>query len=116
MILDYTLAGLVTAGLLFYLTYALLTAITVSFISAGSTSYRLARNAVDAAQTDAAAEAAVNRGGLTILLIEHVMRAVMALASRVLVLHHGAAIAQGTPDAVVREPAVIASYLGAETV
>jgi branched-chain amino acid transport system ATP-binding protein len=56
----------------------------------------------------------LNRGGLTILLIEHVMRAVMALASRVLVLHHGASIAQGTPDAVVREPAVIASYLGAE--
>jgi branched-chain amino acid transport system ATP-binding protein len=56
----------------------------------------------------------LNRGGLAILLIEHVMRAVMALASRVLVLHHGATIAQGTPDAVVREPAVIASYLGAE--
>jgi branched-chain amino acid transport system ATP-binding protein len=35
--------------------------------------------------------------GLTILLIEHVMRAVMALASRVLVLHHGAAVAQGVP-------------------
>jgi branched-chain amino acid transport system ATP-binding protein len=52
--------------------------------------------------------------GVTILLIEHVMRAVMALASRVLVLHHGAAIAQGAPEAVVRNPAVIASYLGAE--
>jgi branched-chain amino acid transport system ATP-binding protein len=58
----------------------------------------------------------LNREGLTILLIEHVMRAVMALASRVLVLHHGAAIAEGTPEAVVREPAVIASYLGAEAV
>jgi branched-chain amino acid transport system ATP-binding protein len=54
--------------------------------------------------------------GITILLIEHVMRAVMALAGRVLVLHHGAAIAQGTPEAVVRDPAVIASYLGAEAV
>ena len=52
--------------------------------------------------------------GMTILLIEHVMRAVMALASRVLVLHHGATIAQGTPEAAVREPAVIASYLGVE--
>lgn len=52
--------------------------------------------------------------GLTILLIEHVMRAVMALASRVLVLHHGASIAEGTPDAVVREPAVVESYLGME--
>ena len=54
--------------------------------------------------------------GLTILLIEHVMRAVMALASRVLVLHHGAAIAQGTPDVVVRDPAVIESYLGVEAI
>jgi branched-chain amino acid transport system ATP-binding protein len=52
--------------------------------------------------------------GLTILLIEHVMRAVMALARNVLVLHHGAAIAQGTPDAIVREPEVVRSYLGTE--
>jgi branched-chain amino acid transport system ATP-binding protein len=58
---------------------------------------------------------AINRDtGITILLIEHVMRAVMALASRVLVLHHGAAIAQGPPETVVRDPAVIDSYLGAE--
>ena len=56
----------------------------------------------------------INAGGMTILLIEHVMRAVMALANRVLVLHHGAAIALGTPEAVTREPAVIESYLGAE--
>jgi branched-chain amino acid transport system ATP-binding protein len=60
---------------------------------------------------------ALNReAGLTILLIEHVMRAVMALAARVLVLHHGAAIAEGAPEAVVREPAVVQSYLGAEAV
>ena len=52
--------------------------------------------------------------GLTIVLIEHVMRAVMALARRVLVLHHGAAIAEGPPAAIVREPAVIQSYLGEE--
>jgi branched-chain amino acid transport system ATP-binding protein len=54
--------------------------------------------------------------GLTILLIEHVMRAVMALASRMLVLHHGAVIAQGAPQSVVRDPAVVESYLGAEAI
>jgi branched-chain amino acid transport system ATP-binding protein len=59
--------------------------------------------------------AGLNReSGLTIVLIEHVMRAVMALARRVLVLHHGAAIADGPPAAIVREPAVIQSYLGEE--
>ena len=58
--------------------------------------------------------AGLNRDGLTIVLIEHVMRAVMALARRVLVLHHGARIADGAPEAVVRDPAVIQSYLGAE--
>ena len=54
--------------------------------------------------------------GLTILLIEHVMRAVMSLASRVLVLHHGAAIAEGSSAQVVRDPAVVESYLGAEAI
>ena len=54
--------------------------------------------------------------GLTIVLIEHVMRAVMALASNVLVLDHGIAIAQGKPEAIVRDPAVVQSYLGAEPV
>jgi len=54
--------------------------------------------------------------GLTILLIEHVMRAVMALATQILVLHHGAAIAQGKPEQVVRDRAVIDSYLGVEAV
>jgi branched-chain amino acid transport system ATP-binding protein len=52
--------------------------------------------------------------GIAILLIEHVMRAVMALASRVMVLHHGAPIAQGSPQEVVRDPAVVQSYLGVE--
>jgi branched-chain amino acid transport system ATP-binding protein len=57
----------------------------------------------------------INReSGLTVLLIEHVMRAVMSIASRVLVLHHGAAIAEGPPSEVVRDPAVVHSYLGVE--
>ena len=50
--------------------------------------------------------------GMTILLIEHVMRAVMALADQVIVLHHGEIIGQGAPAEVVRQPAVVASYLG----
>ena len=58
----------------------------------------------------------LNRDGLTILLIEHVMRAVMALAGRILVLHHGASIAEGAPADVVRDQAVIDSYLGAEDI
>jgi branched-chain amino acid transport system ATP-binding protein len=54
--------------------------------------------------------------GLTILLIEHVMRAVMALAARVVVLHHGERICEGTPAEVVRNPAVLECYLGEEAV
>jgi branched-chain amino acid transport system ATP-binding protein len=54
--------------------------------------------------------------GLTILLIEHVMRAVMALAQHIVVLNHGVNIAEGKPQDVVRDKAVIDSYLGAEAV
>ncbi len=57
----------------------------------------------------------LNRAGLTILLIEHVMRAVMALAQQVIVLHHGEIIANSTPQQVVRDPAVLECYLGEET-
>ena len=53
--------------------------------------------------------------GTTILLIEHVMRAVMALAKHIGVLHHGEVIARGTPEQVVRDPAVLECYLGEHT-
>jgi len=43
------------------------------------------------------------------------MRAVMALAEKIIVLHHGEVIAQGTPGQVVKEPAVLECYLGEET-
>jgi branched-chain amino acid transport system ATP-binding protein len=52
------------------------------------------------------------RLGLTILMIEHVMRAVMALSRHVVVLHHGQIIAAGTPAEVTRNPAVLECYLG----
>jgi len=55
------------------------------------------------------------RDGLTVLLIEHVMRAVMALAQEIVVLHHGEVIARGAPGEVVRDPAVLECYLGEET-
>ncbi len=54
------------------------------------------------------------RLGITILLIEHVMRAVMALAQQIVVLHHGEVISRGVPAEVVRDPAVLECYLGEE--
>jgi branched-chain amino acid transport system ATP-binding protein len=57
--------------------------------------------------------AELNRStGLTILLIEHVMRAVMRLAGHVIVLNHGRKLAEGAPESVVKDPAVLECYLG----
>jgi branched-chain amino acid transport system ATP-binding protein len=59
----------------------------------------------------------INRdSGMTILLVEHVMRAVMALAQEIVVLHHGEVICRGSPEVVVRDPAVLACYLGEEAI
>ncbi len=52
------------------------------------------------------------RSGLTILLIEHVMRAVMALAAEVVVVSYGEKIAEGTPQEITRHQAVLDVYLG----
>jgi branched-chain amino acid transport system ATP-binding protein len=54
----------------------------------------------------------VARTGVTILMIEHVMKAVQALADRILVMDHGTEIAQGPPSKVLRDPRVISVYLG----
>ena len=52
------------------------------------------------------------RSGLTILLIEHVMRAVMALAAEVVVVSYGEKIAEGTPLEITRHQDVLDVYLG----
>ena len=54
--------------------------------------------------------------GVTILLIEHVMRAVMALSAHIVVVNYGKVIAEGNPEKVTRDPDVLACYLGAEAV
>jgi len=52
--------------------------------------------------------------GLTILLVEHDMELVMSIADRVVVLHYGTKIAEGTPEEVQSNPEVVRAYLGAD--
>jgi branched-chain amino acid transport system ATP-binding protein len=56
----------------------------------------------------------INRAGITVLMIEHIMKAVQILANRMLVLHHGETIAAGPPAEVLRDQRVIEVYLGGQ--
>ena len=54
----------------------------------------------------------LSKRGLTIVIVEHVMRAIMAVARHIVVLDHGQKIAEGSPDEIVANPDVIRAYLG----
>jgi branched-chain amino acid transport system ATP-binding protein len=54
----------------------------------------------------------IRDAGVTVILVEHVMRAIMRISHRVVVIHHGEKIADASPDQVVRNPDVITAYLG----
>jgi branched-chain amino acid transport system ATP-binding protein len=54
----------------------------------------------------------LSQRGLTIVIVEHVMRAIMAVARRIVVLDHGQKIAEGGPEAIVTNQDVIRAYLG----
>lgn len=56
----------------------------------------------------------MNRAGISVLLIEHVMRGVMALSQRVVVINYGRKIAEGSPGEIVKNREVVEAYLGKE--
>ena len=58
----------------------------------------------------------LRKSGITVLLVEHDMRLVMSVCDRIVVLDHGEKIAEGAPDEIRSNPAVIAAYLGEEAI
>jgi branched-chain amino acid transport system ATP-binding protein len=68
-------------------------------------------NATETAQAMELVTKIRNRG-ITILMIEHVMKAIMSVCDRIMVLHHGEKIAEGTPAQITNNQTVIEVYLG----
>lgn len=58
----------------------------------------------------------VNQSGISMLIVEHVMRVIMTLAERIVVIHHGKRLAEGTPKEIVNNQEVIDAYLGEEEI
>ena len=56
----------------------------------------------------------VHADGVTLIVIEHIMAAMMRLAQRIIMLHHGEKIAEGSPAEITRDRRVIDAYLGEE--
>jgi branched-chain amino acid transport system ATP-binding protein len=69
---------------------------------------------LNATEVDAASAQVqrIREGGVTVVLVEHVMKAIMRISDRVVVVNQGEKIAEGPPGEVVRDPAVLAAYFG----
>lgn len=58
----------------------------------------------------------ISQRGISLLIVEHVMKVIMTLAERIVVIHHGQKLAEGTPKEITSNPEVIDAYLGEEDV
>ena len=69
---------------------------------------------LNATEVDAASELVqkIRQSGVTVVLVEHVMKAIMRISDRVVVINQGQKIAEGPPAQVVQEPEVLTAYFG----